>query len=230
MFKNVASQKIALYAFDATTGTPKTGDAANLTAYVSKDYGAVTALGDATATEIDATNAKGWYLWDLTQAETNADALLFTGKSSTANIVVVGQPIQTIPQSISTLDAAGVRSAVGLASANLDTQLSGVSTLTAAGVRSAIGLASANLDTQLDAIPTAIENADALLDRNMATGADNGSPTVRTVRQALRFLRNKWSISGTTLTVTKEDDTTASWTSTVTATAGADPITGNDPA
>lgn len=42
---------------------------------------------------------------------------------------------------------------------------SGLSTLDAAGVRSAVGLASANLDTQLDAIPTANENADALLDR-----------------------------------------------------------------
>lgn len=71
--------------------------------------------------------------------------------------------------------------------------------------------------------------ADALLNRDMSTGTDSGSPTVRTMRQALRFLRNKWSISGATLTVTKEDDTTASWTSTVTATAGADPITGNDP-
>lgn len=79
-------------------------------------------------------------------------------------------------------------------------------------------------------IPTATENADALLNRDMATGTDSGSPTVRTVRQALRFLRNKWSISGTTLTVTKEDDATASWTSTVSTTAGADPVTGNDPA
>lgn len=72
--------------------------------------------------------------------------------------------------------------------------------------------------------------ADALLNRDMSVGTDSGSPTVRTVRQALRFLRNKWSLSGATLTVTKEDDSTASWTSTVTATAGADPITGNDPA
>lgn len=69
--------------------------------------------------------------------------------------------------------------------------------------------------------------ADALLDRDMATGADSGG---RTVRNALRFLRNKWGISGTTLTVTKEDDTTSAWTATVTGTAGADPITGSDPA
>lgn len=77
--------------------------------------------------------------------------------------------------------------------------------------------------------PTAVEIADALLDRDMSTGTDSGSATVRTVRQALRFLRNKWSVSGTTLTVTKENDTTASWTAQVTGTAGADPITASDP-
>lgn len=72
--------------------------------------------------------------------------------------------------------------------------------------------------------------ADALLDRDMATGTDSGSTTVRTVRQALRFLRNKWSISGTTLTVTKENDTDASWTSTLTTSASAEPVTASDPA
>ncbi len=89
---NVASQKLIVFAFDSTTNLPKTGDAANLTAYVSKNYGAVTVLGDTSATEMDATNAKGYYLFDLTQAETNADTLLFSAKSSTANIVVIGVP------------------------------------------------------------------------------------------------------------------------------------------
>lgn len=96
MFKNVAT-KLAIFAFDTTTGAPKTGDAANLTAYVSKDYGAVTVLADTSATEMDATNAKGWYLFDLAQTETNADALLFTGKSSTASISLVGQLVFTTP-------------------------------------------------------------------------------------------------------------------------------------
>lgn len=72
--------------------------------------------------------------------------------------------------------------------------------------------------------------ADALLDRDMSTGTDSGSTTVRTVRQALRFLRNKWSITTGTLTVTKEDDSTASWTAAVTTDAAADPIISNDPA
>jgi hypothetical protein len=92
MFKNVASQKVIVFAFDSTTNLPKTGDSANITAYVSKDYGSVTVLGDTSATEMDATNAKGYYLFDLTQAETNGDTLLFSAKSATSNIVVVGAP------------------------------------------------------------------------------------------------------------------------------------------
>jgi hypothetical protein len=72
--------------------------------------------------------------------------------------------------------------------------------------------------------------ADALLNRDMSTGTDSGSASVRTVRQALRALRNKWSISGGTLTVTKEDDATTSWTASLTSDATADPITASDPA
>lgn len=71
--------------------------------------------------------------------------------------------------------------------------------------------------------------ADALLDRDMATGTDSGSPTVRTMRQALRFIRNKWTVTGGTLSVKKEDDATESWAAAVTGTAGADPITAIDP-
>ena len=100
MFKNVAT-KVAIFAFDVTTGAPKTGDAANLTAYASKDYGTVTVLADTSATEMDSTNAKGWYLFDLAQGETNADALLFTGKSSTANVSLVGQMVFTTPANFS---------------------------------------------------------------------------------------------------------------------------------
>lgn len=106
MFKNVAT-KLAIFAFDTTTGAPKTGDAANLTAYVSKDYGSVTALADTSATEMDATNAKGWYLFDVAQSETNADALLFSGKSSTANIALVGQLIFTTPANFSSFSING---------------------------------------------------------------------------------------------------------------------------
>lgn len=107
MFKNVASQKVALFAFDITTGAPKTGDGANITPYVSKDYGTVTALGTATATELDSTNAKGWYSFVLTQAETNGDMLLFTAKSSTANVSLVGLLIASQPANWTTASIDG---------------------------------------------------------------------------------------------------------------------------
>jgi hypothetical protein len=97
MFKNVASQKLTLLAIDTTTNAPKTGDAANLTAYVSKDDGAVTVLGDTSATELDATNAPGLYSFDLTQGETNADKVLGTGKSTTANIKLIPLLVYTLP-------------------------------------------------------------------------------------------------------------------------------------
>lgn len=76
-------------------------------------------------------------------------------------------------------------------------------------------------------IPTATQNADALLNRDMSAVSDTNA---RSPLNALRFLRNKWSISGTTLTVTKENDSTSAWTSEVATTPGADPVTGNDPA
>lgn len=75
-------------------------------------------------------------------------------------------------------------------------------------------------------IPTATQNADALLNRDMSAVSDTNA---RSPLNALRFIRNKWSIAGTTLTVTKEDDATSAWTATVTAAPGADPISGNDP-
>lgn len=87
-------------------------DAANLTAYVSKDDGTVTVLGDTSATEDDATNAKGMYTFDLTQAETNGDKLKFTGKSSTSNVTVVPQIIYTVPAGFTGLTAAALATAI----------------------------------------------------------------------------------------------------------------------
>jgi hypothetical protein len=60
--------------------------------------------------------------------------------------------------------------------------------------------------------------ADAFLDRDMAVGTDSGSATVRTVRQALRALRNRFVVSGGTVTVYKENDSTTSHTAVVTGT------------
>jgi len=71
---------------------------------------------------------------------------------------------------------------------------------------------------------------DAFLARDLGSGSNAGSLNERTVRSALRILRNKWSAAGTTLTVTKEDDATTAWTAVATAAPGADPISALDPA
>ena len=96
--------------------------------------------------------------------------------------------------------------------------------LDASGVRSAVGLASANLDTQLATLPTATENADELLTRDWSSVA---TPASRSVLNALRQLRNKWTISGTTLTVYEEDGSTTAFTATLTTAASGDIITGS---
>jgi hypothetical protein len=75
--------------------------------------------------------------------------------------------------------------------------------------------------------PTAIENADALLDRDMSAVSDMHA---RSPLNALRFIRNKWTLSGTLLSVKKEDDSTEAWTAAVSTSPGADPISGSDPA
>jgi hypothetical protein len=74
--------------------------------------------------------------------------------------------------------------------------------------------------------PTAAENADALLGRNIAGGSSTG----RTVSQAFDRIRNKVTVSGTTLTVYQTDDATSSWSATLTLDAAADPVTAVDPA
>lgn len=142
------------------------------------------------------------------------------------------------------LDAAGTATAVWnaatasygtagsyglLIETNVDAQISTRSTMDAISVRTAVGLASANLDTQFAAIPTATVNADTVLARDLGSGTGAGTLNERTVRSALRFLRNKWSISGTTLTVTKENDIDSAWVSTVATDAAAVPVVGSDP-
>lgn len=120
--RNVASQKLTVFAFDAD-GSPVTGDAANITAYVAKDDGTLTALTDTSATERDATNAPGEYLFDLTQGETDAVKLGFTAKSSTSGVQVYGSPptVYTTPPN-STLLAIDVSGRVDVGELGGDAQ------------------------------------------------------------------------------------------------------------
>lgn len=91
MFKGSATS-ISVYVFDPVGGLPVTGDAANLTAYVNKDYAGVNALADTSATEMSSANAPGFYSFAVSGTETNADTLLFTATSSTPTVSVMCVP------------------------------------------------------------------------------------------------------------------------------------------
>lgn len=69
--------------------------------------------------------------------------------------------------------------------------------------------------------------ADAILKRDWTAVSGEAA---RSALNALRFLRNKFTVVGSTLTVYEEDDATTAWTGSVSTDAAADPITGNDPA
>jgi hypothetical protein len=70
----------------------------------------------------------------------------------------------------------------GLAASAVSEIQSGLSTLNAAGVRSAVGLGSANLDTQLDALPTTAENAAATATSVFAQAVESGVSFLQAIR------------------------------------------------
>lgn len=167
-------------------------------------------------------------------------------KTQAAAIEVDTQDIQSrIPAA---LVSGRIDASVGAMAANVMTAAAAAADLTTelqAGLATAVDLATVAgyLDTEIAAIkaktdnlpaapaatgdiPTAVENADALLGRNVSGGSSSG----RTVKQALHVLRNKSAVAAGTLTVYDTDDATSSWTAAVSQDAAAEPITGIDPA
>lgn len=124
---------------------------------------------------------------------------------------------------VTTVHGNVIGSVIGDVQGNLDGNVGGdvqgsVASVTSVGAN-AIG--SASLDTTaLNAI------TDSGLTRNWTSVSGEAA---RSTLNALRAIRNKTSISGSTLTVTEEDDSTTAWTAAVTTTSAAS-ITSVDPA
>ncbi|GAG23143.1 unnamed protein product, partial [marine sediment metagenome] len=171
MLRNVASQKWRVYAFDATDGSAKTGDAANITAKLSKDGAALTATNDEFPTEEEA----GWYYFDLTQAESHYASVEIVAVSSTADIEVVGSPSRQdpVPQYNSLL---GIESDGDITKANLvaNTTLVDTATLvtttTTLTNKTGFSLAATGLDAIASTATGMVEIAKAIWDR-VLTGA-----------------------------------------------------------
>jgi hypothetical protein len=75
-------------------------------------------------------------------------------------------------------------------------------------------------------VPSVDDVADGMLKRDWTSVTGEAS---RSVLNALRFLRNKWTLTSTTLSVKKEDDSTEAFSATVSTDAAAEPIVGSDP-
>ena len=88
IYRSLAGQKLAVHAYTPADGASKTGDAANITCYESIDWGGAAALADTNPTELDSVNMKGWYVFDLSQAETDGEVLVFAPVSATSGVML----------------------------------------------------------------------------------------------------------------------------------------------
>ena len=95
--------------------------------------------------------------------------------------------------------------------------------LTDAAIAATNGAASA---ANIEGVAYRESIADTLLGRNVAGGSNTG----RLVKEALYALRNKTEIVGSQLNVYNNVDGAVAWTATVASSAGANPVTGIDPA
>lgn len=192
-------QKIFFYAADATDLVTAETGLSSFTVYRSRNGGAATAYTTPTVAELSSANMPGLYCLtideDTTIASTSdseeyAITITATGMAPVHRVLelyrrdtTTGETL-TVASGAASVSATGVRSAVGLASANLDTQLTAIDDYLDTEV-AAIKAKTDNLPASPAAtsdIPTADANADALLDR--AAGVETGL----TVRQAMRLM------------------------------------------
>ena len=149
MDKNTVS-KWTVFAFNRTTNAPLTGDAANITANLRLDGGAANAVDDVNPTELE----DGFYVFDITAAEANADNILISPASSTANIQVIGCPAAlytrddfTVTEIRQEMDSNSTRLAA------IETDTTGINGEAMRGTNSAAtATALATVDSNVDAI------------------------------------------------------------------------------
>ncbi len=268
---DIAADIIALKAVADTiqADTDLLDDAAGGIADIHTDVAAIaTTIGVAGA----GLTAVPWNAaWDAQAQSECADAITAAGLATDVNLnnwmalMATAAELAKVPKSDGVVSwnataLAAIRTAIGLAGANLDAQLGDIpnnaefaAALAAAddAVLAAIAdiptnaeftnaLAALNdFDPSTDKVdlvdaPNAtalVAMAVALLDTLLSEG-DADALNARTVRSALRAIRNKQSVNeaGDTLTVTKENDTDAAWTAAITTDAASEPITAIDPA
>ena len=193
--------------------------------------------------EVNASTMPGVYRLDIPNAALAAGAddvtVVVRGASGTNGAVM------TIKLSSGGLTAAQTASAVWDASA---AGYSGYENF--GGVTMETNGLLIGVDSQVNQLPTAIWDtalsshttagttgqrlnanvlADELLARDIGSGSSAGAINERTVRSALRGLRNKTTVINSEMTVYKEDDASTAWSATVSSSDSIKTITGVDP-
>jgi hypothetical protein len=209
------------------------------------------AHADNQAIEVDATNAPGLYRIDFPDAAfaSGADKVILSVTCSGCDpamkeIELVANTAEDVYTRIGAPAGASVSADIAAIEAQTDDIGAAGAGLTALASAADLATLAGYVDTEIAAIkaktdnlpaspaatgdiPTAVQNADALLNRDMSAVSDTNA---RSPLNALRFIRNKWDVAAGTLTVKKEDDSTTAWTASVSTDAGAEPVIGNDPA
>ncbi len=147
------------------------------------------------------------------------EAQLAQASEAQAVNVKVGTPAVTVSDDIATRADQVTVDAILTDTSELQTDWT-------TGGRLDVELAAKADQVTVDALPTAVENADGLLARNIAGGSDGG----RNVTQVMRANRNRVErdeVAGV-VRIYEEDDTTVSHTYAITA-ADVDPIVDADP-
>lgn len=203
-----ARRRIPVLLVDATDGfTPKTGQTAP-TVTISKN-GATAVSGAGTFTEV----GNGVYYYEFTAGE--ADTLGWIALNVQK---ATCRQYNAIIQVMAYDYAAGTN--LGLSNLN-DTITSRMATFTYTAPPSTTDIWTAGTRTLTSgAAPSATTIADAVLNRKLdSTGDGTDTLNERTVRSALRAMRNKVVVASGVMTVSKEDDTATAWTASLSNTA-----------
>lgn len=238
--KGATDRSVTIRIIDSVEGTPETGvvfNTAGIDLWYRREGAAKTSITEATLAALTTAHTDGGFLHigDGEYRLDLPDAAFATGANhvdvggTVTDMVVIGgrvrlvnyDPEDTVRLGLTALpnaaaDAAGglpISDAGGLDMDDLKADVTAI-------------LADTGTDGVVIAAATQTSIADTLLKRDWTSVSGEAS---RSLLNAVRVLRNRFRISGGTLTVYEEDDTTSAWTGAVTQTAG-NPVSEVDPA
>ena len=188
MPSGVVDQYIYFVAVDSTDLKTRETGLSSFTVYRARNGGSATAYTTPTIAEVSSSNMPGVYSLLLDE-----DMTIDSGDHSQEMVLHITQASMAPVTRVIELYRPDVTAGTTLGVSSGNAQIS------ATDIRSAVGLASANLDTQIDALPTANENADGLLDRS--SGVEAGLTPRQALRLIASVLFSKASGLGTSTAV-----------------------------